>query len=70
LSLAQKLNLKKRGDSLIYWYFTKLQDFSISEMEEVYCDGGGDLGIDSIWIDDDDLVHFMLVRLPPKSPHI
>jgi hypothetical protein len=66
LSLTQKLNLKKRGDSLIYWYFTKLQDFSISEVEEVYCDGGGDLGIDSIWIDDDDLVHFYQFKNPAE----
>ena len=26
-------------------------------MQEVLCDGGADLGIDAIWIDDEDLVH-------------
>ena len=49
---------------MIYWYFTKLHDFSTHEVEEIYCDGGGDLGIDAIWIDDDDLVHFYQFKNP------
>lgn len=56
--LGQKYNLSKRGDFLTYWYFIRLYDFDESKVEEVFCDGGNDLGIDSIWIDDEDLVHF------------
>jgi hypothetical protein len=67
VSLATKLNLAKRGDALIYWYFTKLHDFSASEVEEVYCDGGGDLGIDAIWIDEADLVHFYQFKNPIEA---
>jgi hypothetical protein len=62
--LKQNHGLEKRGDSLIYWYFTRLHDFTDTEVEEVFCDGGGDLGIDAIWIDDDDLVHFYNFKNP------
>jgi hypothetical protein len=63
-SLAATHNLPKRGDFLIYWYFTRLHDLSVTEVEEIYCDGGGDLGIDAIWIDDDELVHFYQFKNP------
>jgi len=66
-SLAKNLNLKKRGDWLIYWYFTRLHDLAVPEVEEIYCDGGGDLGIDAIWIDEDDLVHFYQFKNPQDA---
>lgn len=62
--LQKRLNLQKRGDLLIYWYFIKLKEFSDSDVEEIYCEGGGDLGIDAIWIDDADLVHFFQFKNP------
>lgn len=62
--LAQKYELSKRGDLLNYWYFMRLHNFDESRVEEVFCDGGLDLGIDSIWIDDDDLVHFYNFKNP------
>ena len=55
-TLATKHNLTDRGHFLIYWYFTRLKGFTDAEVGEIFCDGGGDLGIDSIWIDESDLV--------------
>jgi len=63
-TLAAKFSLKERGDSLVYWYFIRLKGFTDTEVEEILCDGGGDLGIDCIWIDDGDLVHFYQFKNP------
>jgi hypothetical protein len=63
-ALADKYQLKERGTYLIYWYFMRLKGFTDTEVGEVFCDGGGDLGIDSIWIDDGDLVHFYQFKNP------
>jgi len=52
------------GDFLIYWYFTRLHDFGDSDVAEISCDGGSDLGIDAVWIDDEDLVHFYNFKNP------
>jgi hypothetical protein len=62
--LAEQYSLKERGHPLIYWYFKRLHEFTDAEIEEVFCDGGGDLGIDALWIDDDDLVHFYQFKNP------
>ena len=66
-ALSKKSGLEKRGDFLIYWYFTRLHDFSDTEVDEIICDGGGDLGIDAIWIDDESLVHFYSFKNPEDS---
>jgi hypothetical protein len=63
-ALAKKHTLKERGHYLIYWYFMRLKGFTDTEVEEIFCDGGGDLGIDSIWIDEGDLVHFYQFKNP------
>lgn len=63
-TLALKHNLKERGQFLIYWYFVRLKGFTDTDVEEILCDGGGDLGIDSIWIDEGDLVHFYQFKNP------
>jgi len=63
-TLAAKHNLKERGDFLVYWYFIRLKDFTDTEVEEILCDGGGDLGIDTIWIDEGDLVYFYQFKNP------
>src|SRR5258705_8166750 len=65
IRLSVQHNLQERGHSLLYWFFKRLHDFGDSKIEEVFCDGGGDLGIDALWIDDDDLVHFYQF----KNPH-
>lgn len=66
-TLASKHQLKERGHSLIYWYFIRLKGFTDTEVEETFCDGGGDLGIDSIWIDEGDLVHFHQFKNPEDA---
>ena len=66
-AFAKKSSLKERGHSLIYRSFMRLQGLPDTEVEEIFCDGGGDLGIDSIWIDEDDLVHFYQFKNPTDA---
>src|SRR5262245_25546960 len=63
-SLGKTHALEKRGTSLIYWYFMRLHEFTDTEVEGVICDGGGDLGLDVIWIDDEAVVHFYTFKNP------
>jgi hypothetical protein len=65
-ALAKSNHLERRGDYLIWWYFTRLVGLRESEIEEIVCDGGSDLGIDAIWIDDDSMVHFYTFKNPEK----
>jgi len=62
--IAERLGLKVSGHFLIYWYFERLFDFDDDEVGEILCEGGGDLGIDAIWIDDDTVVHFYQFKNP------
>ena len=66
-ALSTKHQLKERGHYLIYWYFMRLKGFTDTEVEEIFCDGGGDLGIDTIWIDENDLVHFYQFKNPADA---
>jgi hypothetical protein len=66
-SLASKHGLQKRGDHLIWWYFLRLTGLPESEVEEIVCDGAADLGIDAIWIDEEDVVHFYTFKNPESS---
>jgi len=66
-TLAEQHERQKRGDRLIWWYFLELEGFTPQEIEDVYCDGGGDLGIDAIWIDDRDVVHIYSFKNPEKA---
>jgi hypothetical protein len=59
--------LSQRGDELIWWYFQRLLGLSSAEIEEIVCDGGNDLGIDAIRIDEDDVVHFYQFKNPIRS---
>jgi hypothetical protein len=65
--LASDHGLEDRGHYLIYWFFMKLLGFSAADVEEVFCDGGGDLGINAIRIDDEDIVHFYQFKHPKDS---
>lgn len=67
VKIAETHGLCDRGHWLIYWYFAHLHDFDDASVEEVICDGGGDLGIDALWIDDNDLVHFYQFKNPEKA---
>jgi hypothetical protein len=62
--IGEKNGLTQRGHVLIWWYFSRLHDFSDAQIEEIFCDGGGDLGIDAIWIDDEEIVHFYQFKNP------
>ena len=70
LAIAQSLGLTKRGDYLIWWYFKKLTGLSDSEISEIVCDGGNDLGIDALYIDPDNYVHFYQFKNPQSSERI
>lgn len=63
-AIAERRGLIKRGDFLIWWYFQKLVGLDDAKIAEVVCDGSQDLGIDAIWIDDDDCVHFYTFKNP------
>jgi hypothetical protein len=63
-TLATANNLQKRGDFLIWWYFAKVVGLESPQIEEIVCDGSSDLGIDAIWIDPDDIVHFYNFKNP------
>jgi hypothetical protein len=66
-ALAKEQGLSKRGDHLIWWYFSRLRGLDPAAIGEIVCDGGNDLGIDAIWIDDEDLVHFYTFKHPEKA---
>ncbi|MCX7420389.1 MAG: hypothetical protein NT013_12760, partial [Planctomycetia bacterium] len=59
-----RVGLTGRGDALVWWYFTKLHGFTDQEVAEIFCDGGGDLGLDAIWIDDDQRGNFYQFKNP------
>src|SRR6266536_3080893 len=66
-SLAWAHSLTKRGDFLIWWYLLKLHGLAPTDIDPVVCDGGNDLGIDAIQIDDDDYVHFYQFKNPESA---
>lgn len=62
--ISVEKSLEKRGDHLSWWYFRRLVGLEDLRIEEVLCDGPNDLGIDAIYIDDDNLVHFYQFKNP------
>lgn len=64
--IAQDHSLEKRGDYLIWWYFLRIVGLEPSDLASIVCDGGNDLGIDAIRIDEDNLVHFYQFKNPEK----
>jgi hypothetical protein len=64
--LASECGLDERGHELIWWYFTRLKDIPPADVEEITCDGAGDLGIDAIHIDDENVVHFYQFKHPHR----
>ena len=63
---ADEYGLEKRGDLLTWWYFLRIEELDNTEVSEITCDGGNDLGIDAVWIDDENLVHFYQFKNPQK----
>ena len=56
--------LDNEGQGLNWWYFMNLHGMNRPEVEEVFCDGSGDLGIDAIFIDTSSRVHFYQFKNP------
>jgi hypothetical protein len=65
--IAGERQLTRRGDFLTWWYFLRLMGFDDAQITEIMCDGPNDLGIDAIFIDDDEVVHFYQFK-NPESP--
>jgi hypothetical protein len=66
VQLAQDYRLTRRGDHLIWWYFLRLRDLDPNDVRAIVCDGGSDLGIDAVHIDDNNVVHFYAFTNPTK----
>lgn len=56
--IVSEEDLENDGQGLIWWYFRKIFSLTDDEIEGAICDGGGDLGIDAILKDNDEIVHF------------
>lgn len=63
-ALAKALGLKKRGDFLMHWYFKRLLRLPDADVQGIICDGGNDLSIDALWIDESNTVHFYNFKNP------
>lgn len=57
-------NLEEIGHRLIWWYFRNIKNYTIDKINEIFCDGYGDLGIDAIDIDSDKCIHFYQFKNP------
>jgi hypothetical protein len=62
--LANDHDLDEIGYRLIWWYFKNIKNYSVDKINEIFCDGYGDLGIDAIDIDSDKSVHFYQFKNP------
>lgn len=63
-AIAKEHSLSERGHYLIWWYFIKLHGMMPAQVNEIVCDGSGDIGIDAIWIDSNEFVHFYQFKNP------
>ena len=61
--LVTSYTLENDGQGLIWWYFINFHGMNKTEVEEVFCDGFGDLGIDAIFINETSRVHFYQLRI-------
>ena len=66
-TLGQSHGILDRGPAFQRWYLTRLLGLSNTEAEQVSCDGPNDLGIDAVWIDSDDVVHFLQFKNPERQ---
>lgn len=55
--------LDNNGQSLIWWYCKKIFILSDDDIEDSICDGSGDLGIDAIYKDEKEVVHFFQFKI-------
>ncbi len=61
--ISSEKSLENNGQSLIWWYFKKIYQLSDDDIEDSICDGSGDLGIDAIYKDEKDIVHFFQFKI-------
>ncbi len=66
-NLGERLGIDDRGKQLMWWYLMEIVGLSEVDTAEAVCDGGGDLGVDSIWIDDDKVVYFFQFKNPTDA---
>lgn len=66
-TLVREYELEHKGQGFIWWYLKKLASLNDDEIEEVYCDGSGDLGIDAVIKDQNEIVHFYQFKNPDND---
>ena len=65
--LIMQYSLENEGQGLIWWYFMNIYGMHKTEVEEIFCDGSGDLAVDAIFIDENSSrVHFYQFKNPQK----
>jgi hypothetical protein len=64
-AIVKKQAFDNDGYGFAYWYFKNIGDMTDIEAKEQICDGGGDLGIDAIEIDEEQVVFYQFKN--PKS---
>lgn len=64
--LRDQFELTKRGDFLIWWYFMRIVGLSPEKVEQIVCDGAADLGLDAIYVDEEEYVHFYQFKNPER----
>lgn len=56
--LIEDKGFENPGRAFQYWYFKNIWNFEDDLIDEIDTDGGQDQGIDAIFIDEDNIVHF------------
>jgi hypothetical protein len=64
-AIVEEQEFGNDGYGFAYWYFKHIGGMTDIEAKEQICDGGGDLGIDAIEIDDEQVVFYQFKN--PKS---
>jgi len=57
-AIVKEQSFENEGYGFAYWYFRNVRGMTDIEAKEQICDGGGDLGIDAIEIDDEQVVFY------------
>jgi len=64
-AIVKEQDFDNDGYGFAYWYFQNIGDMTDIKAKEQICDGGGDLGIDAIEIDDEQVTFYQFKN--PKS---
>ncbi|MCA9474163.1 MAG: AIPR family protein [Nitrospira sp.] len=63
-AIVKEQSFQNEGYGFAYWYFRNVSGMTDIESKDQICDGGGDLGIDAIEINDEQVVFYQF-----KNPH-